>query len=188
MAIMIAALGLIYLRLFNMEINRYLPFLRVGLVVWQFVSQMMVDGCQTFLTVQNIIHQVRLPFSVHAWRNVCRNLIIFAHNIVIVPLVLIPFSVPVGWNALVVLPALAILAIDGFWISILLGMLSARYRDIPPIVINFVQVSYRRSSGRPRRWESGRRTCRSIHCSPRSMSSVRHYWASNRCLTPGRFS
>jgi ABC-type polysaccharide/polyol phosphate export permease len=142
MAIMIAALGLIYSRLFNMEINRYLPFLTVGLVVWQFVSQMMVDGCQTFLTVQNIIHQVRLPFSVHAWRNVCRNLIILAHNIVIVPLVLIPFSVPVGWDALVIVPALAILAIDGFWISILLGMLSARYRDVPPIVINFVQVVF----------------------------------------------
>src|SRR6266516_1216378 len=49
MAIMIAALGLIYSRLFNMEINRYLPFLTVGLVVWQFVSSVMIDGCNTFL-------------------------------------------------------------------------------------------------------------------------------------------
>jgi len=65
MAIMIAALGLIYSRLFNMDINRYLPFLTIGLVIWQFVSQIMIDGCHTFLVVQNIIHQVRLPFSVH---------------------------------------------------------------------------------------------------------------------------
>jgi ABC-type polysaccharide/polyol phosphate export permease len=142
MAIMIGALGLIYSRLFNMEIRHYLPFLTIGLVVWQFVSMVMIDGCSTFLVVQNIIHQVRLPFSVHAWRNVCRNMIILAHNVVIVPLVIIPFNVPVSWDALVVIPALAILAIDGFWVSILLGMLSARYRDVPPIVTNFVQVIF----------------------------------------------
>jgi hypothetical protein len=32
MAIMIAAMGLIYARLFNMEVTHYLPFLTVGLV------------------------------------------------------------------------------------------------------------------------------------------------------------
>jgi ABC-2 type transport system permease protein/lipopolysaccharide transport system permease protein len=142
MAIMIAALGGIYSRLFNMEMHRYLPFLTVGLVIWQFVSQIMIDGCHTFLVVQNIIHQVRLPFSVHAWRSVCRNLIILAHNVVIVPLVIIPFGVSIGWDALLIIPALVILAIDGFWVSILLGMLSARYRDVPPIVTNFVQVVF----------------------------------------------
>jgi ABC-type polysaccharide/polyol phosphate export permease len=35
-----------------------------------------------------------------------------------------------------------ILAVDGFWVSILLGMLSARYRDVPPIVTSFVQVVF----------------------------------------------
>src|SRR5262245_8023762 len=34
MVIMIAAMGLIYARMFNMEISRYLPFLTVGLVIW----------------------------------------------------------------------------------------------------------------------------------------------------------
>lgn len=58
------------------------------------------------------------------------------------PLVIIPLGVPVGWDAFVIIPALAILAIDGFWVSILLGMLSARYRDVPPIVTNFVQVVF----------------------------------------------
>jgi homopolymeric O-antigen transport system permease protein len=142
MVIMIAAMGLIYSRLFNMEITRYLPFLTVGLVIWNFVSTVITEGCHTFLSAQNVITQVRMPFSVHAWRTVYRNLIVLAHNMVIVPLVLIIFRVPVGWSVVVIVPALAILTINGIWVSILLGMISARYRDVPPIVMSFVQVIF----------------------------------------------
>jgi ABC-type polysaccharide/polyol phosphate export permease len=142
MVIMIAAMGLIYARMFNMEITKYLPFLTVGLVIWSFVSTVIMEGCQTFLSAQNIITQVRMPFSVHAWRTVYRNLIVLAHNMVIVPIVLIIFKVPVGWDALLILPALVILTINGVWVSILLGMISARYRDVAPIVASFVQVIF----------------------------------------------
>src|SRR5262245_27046372 len=106
MVIMIAAMGLIYSRLFNMEITRYLPFLTVGLVIWNFVSTLITEGCQTFLSAQNVITQVRMPFSVHAWRTVCRNLIVLAHNMVIVPLVLIIFRVQIGWSVVSVVPAI----------------------------------------------------------------------------------
>jgi ABC-type polysaccharide/polyol phosphate export permease len=142
MVIMVAAMGLIYARMFNMEISRYLPFLTVGLVIWNFVSTVIIEGCQTFLSAHNIITQVRMPFSVHAWRSVYRNLIVLAHNMVIIPLVLIIFSVPVGWTVVFIVPALVVLTINGIWVSILLGMISARYRDVPPIVTSFVQVIF----------------------------------------------
>jgi ABC-type polysaccharide/polyol phosphate export permease len=142
MVIMIAAMGLIYARMFHMEITSYLPFLTVGLVIWNFVSTVIIEGCQTFLSAQNIITQVRLPFSIHAWRNVCRNLIVLAHNMVIVPFVLVIFGVHVGWSVIAIIPALVVLTINGIWISILLGMISARYRDVPPIVMSFVTVIF----------------------------------------------
>jgi ABC-2 type transport system permease protein/lipopolysaccharide transport system permease protein len=142
MAIMIAAMGVIYARLFNMEITHYLPFLTVGLVIWNFVSTVIIEGCQTFLSAHNILTQVRMPFSIHAWRTVYRNLIVLAHNMVIVPLVLVIFSVPIGWTVIFIVPALVILTINGIWVSILLGMISARYRDVPPIIMNFVQVIF----------------------------------------------
>src|SRR3977135_2891113 len=142
MVIMVAAMGLIYARMFNMEITHYLPFLTVGLVIWTFISTVITDSCQTFLSAQSVITQVRMPFSIHAWRIVYRNLIVMAHNIVIVPLVMLLFEVPISWRAIVILPALVILAINGVWVSILLGMVSARYRDVPPIVASIVQVLF----------------------------------------------
>ena len=47
--IMVAAMGVIYARLFHMEVSRYLPFLTIGLIVWQFISALINEGCQTFL-------------------------------------------------------------------------------------------------------------------------------------------
>lgn len=140
MTIMIAAMGVIYARLFHMDVNSYLPFLTVGLVVWSFLSTVITEGCQTFLSSQGVITQVRMPFSVHAWRTVYRNLLVLAHNMVIIPVVLVIFSVPVSWQAIFILPALVVLTINAMWVSILLGMVSARYRDVPPIVASFVQV------------------------------------------------
>src|SRR6266508_2269185 len=92
--IMVAAIGLIYARLFNMDVGRYLPFLTIGLVIWQFVSLLIMEGCQTFMGSQHVISQVSLPFWVHAWRAMYRNLIVLTHNFVIVPPTVLLFSVP----------------------------------------------------------------------------------------------
>lgn len=140
--VMIAAMGVIYARLFRMDVANYLPFLTLGLITWQFISSLINEACLTFTAVQSVIQQVPLPFSVYAWRTVYRNLIVLAHSIVVIPFVLIIFRIKIGWDAITVLPAVAIIALNGAWLSILLGMISARYRDIPPIVTNFVQVLF----------------------------------------------
>jgi ABC-2 type transport system permease protein/lipopolysaccharide transport system permease protein len=140
--VMIGAMGILYARLFHTDVATYLPFLAIGLVFWQFVSTVINEGCQTYLIVQNIIQQVRMPFSVHAYRLVCRNLIVLAHTLVIVPIIFVIYPQPIGWDIILSLPALAVLAVNAVWISVLFGMLSARFRDVPPIVTSFVQVVF----------------------------------------------
>lgn len=140
--VMIGAMGFLYAKLFHTELATYFPYLAIGLVVWQFVSTLINDGCTTFISVQGVIQQVRLPFSVHAYRLVYRNLIVLAHNFVVVPVVLAIFRPPIDWQVIWVLPALALLLCNGVWVSILLGMVSARFRDVPPIIGNFLQVLF----------------------------------------------
>jgi homopolymeric O-antigen transport system permease protein len=141
--VMIGAMGFIYAKLFNTPMQTYLPLLSAGLVFWQFISGMIIEGCGTFFSQQGIIQQVRLPFSLHAYRLVYRNLLILGHNFVIIPIVLVIFPQPIIWLRLLELgPALALILLNGVWISILLGMISARFRDIPPIVASIVQVVF----------------------------------------------
>ena len=142
-AIMIGAMGLIYAKLFHTDLEDYLPMLALGLILWQFSAGMITEGCGTFDSVRGIIQQVKLPFSLHAYRLVYRNVLVLAHNFIIVPVVLIMFPHSVEWLRLLELgPGFALIAINGVAVSILLGMISARFRDVPPIVANIVQVAF----------------------------------------------
>jgi ABC-type polysaccharide/polyol phosphate export permease len=141
--VMIGAMGLIYARLFHTRLNNYLPMLTVGLILWQFISGMITEGCSTFYSVQGVIQQVKLPFSLHAYRLVYRNILVLAHNLVIVPIVLALYPPPIAWPRLaLLLPGMALIVINGISLSFLLGMISARFRDVPPIVANIVQVVF----------------------------------------------
>jgi ABC-type polysaccharide/polyol phosphate export permease len=140
--VMVVAIGVIYGRLFHADIATYLPYVALGLIVWQTFSSIIIEGCEIFLRERSVIQQVPIPFSIHAYRNVCRNFIVLAHNLVIVPIGLFFFAVPIDWHVLEIIPGLLLLAINGVWISILLGLISARFRDVPPIVGSFLQVLF----------------------------------------------
>jgi homopolymeric O-antigen transport system permease protein len=142
-AVMIGGMGFIYSKLFHTDLHDYLPMLSVGLIFWTFIAGMVTEGCGTFISVQGIIQQVKLPFSLHAYRLVYRNLLTLAHNFVIIPIVLFLFPHPIVWMRLIELvPGLVLISIIGVWVSILLGMISARFRDVPPIVASIVQVVF----------------------------------------------
>jgi ABC-type polysaccharide/polyol phosphate export permease len=141
--VMIGGMGFIYSKLFHTDLHDYLPMLSVGLIFWTFIAGMVTEGCGTFISVQGIIQQVKLPFSLHAYRLVYRNLLTLAHNFVIIPIVLFLFPRPIVWMRLIeLLPGLVLISIIGVWVSILLGMISARFRDVPPIVASIVQVVF----------------------------------------------
>jgi ABC-2 type transport system permease protein/lipopolysaccharide transport system permease protein len=141
--VMIGAMGFIYAELFHTPLEDYLPLLAAGLVFWQFTSGMITEGCTTFYSVQGVIQQVKLPFSLHAYRLVYRNVLILLHNLVIIPIVFAIFPQPMAWPQVFQLgPGLALILLNGVWVSILLGMISARFRDVPPIVGSIVQVVF----------------------------------------------
>jgi ABC-type polysaccharide/polyol phosphate export permease len=140
--IMVSGMGVIYPLLFHVAARGYVPYLALGLIIWQLLSTLTVEGCDTFLREQSVILQVPVPFSIHAYRCVCRNFLVLAHNLAIVPLGMLVLDIPLSWRAFEVVPGLVLIAVNGLWISIVLGMISARFRDVPPIVASFMQVLF----------------------------------------------
>lgn len=140
--IMVGSMGFLYAKLFHMDVKTYLPFLAVGMVFWQMIQSIITDSCTCFVQAAAIVQQVRMPFSIHVYRMICRNLIVLAHTVVVVPIVLIIFRTHIGWQIILLLPALALLSLNAVFLGIVLGMISARYRDVPPIVQNLVQVLF----------------------------------------------
>jgi len=142
MGVMVGAMGMLYAGLFKIDIADYLPFIALGFIVWGLISGLIIDGCAAFIGAEGIIKQVGLPLSVHVYRVVWRNLIVFAHNILIFFVVAVLFSIWPGWAGLLAVPGLALLCLNGVWAGLLLGLVSARFRDVPQIVASVVQVAF----------------------------------------------
>jgi homopolymeric O-antigen transport system permease protein len=140
--VMVVTVGAIYSTLFHLDAAAYLPYLAIGLVIWQFISTVITEGCDTFLRAESVIQQIPIPFSIHAYRAVCRNLMVLAHSFVIIPIAIFIFGPAMSWRVVEAVAGLVMLAINALWISVLLGIVSARFRDVPPIVGNFLQVTF----------------------------------------------
>lgn len=140
MATLIGLLGVIYSRIFKMDIRTYLPFLAVGYIVWGFISMSVSESCGAFQEGERIIKQVKWPFSVYVLRVVWRNFIVFLHTIVIfVPLVIF-FDLNMGFVSLLAIPGLVLLYANQVWLGLTLAILSARFRDVVQIVGTVVNI------------------------------------------------
>jgi lipopolysaccharide transport system permease protein len=141
-AVMIGALGVLYAALFHMDVSEYLPFLALSQVLWAFLSTHIAEACVCFTVSEPLILSIRMPLSVHALRVLIRGLLILAHNVVVIVVVDVWFSLWPGAFMLMAVPGLLLWMVDAFAVALLLGAIGARFRDIPPIVGSIVQIAF----------------------------------------------
>lgn len=142
MGAMVGGMAMFYPALFHTGVPDYIPFLALGFIVWGLIGSLVTESCSAFIEAESIIKQVQLPLSLYVYRVVWRNLIIFAHNIVIFVVVAIFFRIWPGWLDLLALPGLFLICLNGVWIGILAGLVSARFRDVPQIVASVMQIAF----------------------------------------------
>ena len=141
-AVMVGALGVLYSALFNMSLRDYLPFLAISQILWAFISTTVSEGCTSFTAVDSIVRSVRMPFVLHAMRSVVRNVLVLAHNLVVVVAVYAYFSFWPGMGLLLTIPAMVIWLVNALAITLLLGAFCARFRDVSPIVASVMQIMF----------------------------------------------
>jgi ABC-type polysaccharide/polyol phosphate export permease len=140
MGVFILVLGVIYGRLFHMDLAVYMPYLSVGYIVWGFISAVTNDSCGAFHEGGRIIKQIKLPFTTYVFRVICRNFIVFLHTIVIFIPVAIYFEVMPDWKMLLAIPGLFLVVVNATWVAATLAIISTRYRDVQQIVGTIVQL------------------------------------------------
>ncbi|HTK61269.1 MAG TPA: ABC transporter permease [Pseudonocardia sp.] len=142
MGVIATGLGILYSALFQQKIEYFLPYVAVGLLIWNFVSGCILEGSEVFIANEGLIKFLPAPLSLHVYRLVWRQALFFLHNLVIwVALVLI-FQVSLHWTVLLAIPAFILLMLNGFWIAVFSGIVATRFRDIPPIIASVVQLIF----------------------------------------------
>lgn len=141
-AVMVAAMGGIYASLFHMNLREYLPFLTLSLVLWNYLAALVAEASAGFTSSEAMIRSVRMPFSLYAARIVLRNIVVLAHNLVVIVAMYAIYAIWPGRAGLLAIPGCALWLVDSLALSTLLGALCARFRDIPPIVASLLQMMF----------------------------------------------
>jgi lipopolysaccharide transport system permease protein len=139
---MVGGLGLLYATLFRFDLRDYLPHLAVSLIMWNMMAAMVTEATNSLISSEAIIRQMPLPYTVHALRCVLRNMIIAAHNVPLILLVFLATWRLPGAEVALLAPGFALIALNAFAATLLLGMLCARFRDIGPIVASVMQLAF----------------------------------------------
>ncbi|WP_426010553.1 ABC transporter permease [Caulobacter sp. DWR2-3-1b2] len=142
MASLIIGLGLLYSQIFHQPFKEYVSFIAAGLVAWTLLSGLLLESCNVVMESDSHLRALPLPLSLFAARMVFRNLIIFGHNLLVVVLMLFIFQHRISPLIVLALPGLAIMLLFGFGVALILGPLSARFRDIPQVMASFVQLAF----------------------------------------------
>ena len=142
MAVQITTMGIVFGLIFKATLPEYLPFLATSIIFWGFISSVVNEGTLTFISSEAMMKQLDLHHIQYVMRTLWRNVVSLGHNILILPFVLIIFWKFPGWTLLAFLPGLIILGLNLTWIIWLIGMISARYRDMPPIITSVMTIAF----------------------------------------------
>ena len=125
-AVMVMAMGVLYAELFKMELQGYMPFLALSLVLWNTLSAIVTDACVCFTSAEGTIRSIRMPFLIYAGRAVVRNALTLGHNVVVIIGVFAYFNVWPGAIAAQSLLGLCFWFVDAMAACLLLGTFCAR--------------------------------------------------------------
>jgi len=140
--IFVMVLGSVGSGLFSRQTQEYLPFLVAGMVVWTMLSNIILESGSVFLVGAGLIRQKSFEYSTLVYALVWRNFIVFLHNMIVYFVIVLLYEPHIlSLKLFLAIPALALLMINGLWIGLLLGVITARFRDIQQLVQSIIQVA-----------------------------------------------
>jgi ABC-type polysaccharide/polyol phosphate export permease len=141
-AIMVAALGLVWSWLWKTPLADLMPFIAISVIVWTMITGVLGEAATVFVSAGPIFHNQGMSFSTAIYALVYRHLLIFLHNLPIIAMTMLLFSVPVGPIALLALPGFALLLLALLWAGYLVAIACVRFRDLTQVVQSALTVLF----------------------------------------------
>jgi ABC-type polysaccharide/polyol phosphate export permease len=141
-AMTVASIGFVYAALFKLPIKEFLPFVSIGIVIWNWISGSLLEAGTAFVAYKSVIlNQVLHPTSVVV-RVVIRNMIILLHNAVVVAVLFIVFDRPVSWTTLLVIPGLIAVGLIVLVAAVIAAFACTRFRDLNQVLTATVSLGF----------------------------------------------
>jgi len=123
-------------------VSELIGYIGLGIIVWTAITAQIGDGASAFLRNREYILSSNLSIDLYAARMIFRIFITFCHHIVLYFVGIAIGLISLHWSALLALPGIFLLFVNGFWVIVLLALICARFRDVELIVRNLLQLAF----------------------------------------------
>jgi lipopolysaccharide transport system permease protein len=142
MAVQISAIGIVFGLIFQVPMNEYLPFLTLGIIFWGFFASAVNDASLALITSETLLRQLPISPIAFVIKSVWKSVIVFGHNLLIVPVVFLLFSVELHPAQMLFIPGLILVLMSLTWMAVIVSIISVRYRDFPQIISALLTVGF----------------------------------------------
>ena len=140
--VFVAGISVLYSQLFKVDTKEIVPLAAFGFAIWSLITNCITGASSSFIQSSQSIKSSTVPMTFYLFSLVSQYFLTFLHSaVVLVPLAFMVGTTPRLASLITVPVALGFAVLNGFSLSLWLGPLSARFRDIPvsiPIIMQLV--------------------------------------------------
>jgi len=140
MAVYVVGLTAIFGQLLHTTLRGFLPYVAVGFIVYSLLVGLTRAAADVFINASSTMKSTPQPLSSLVLRDIAVEFIQFGHNMLLYLLFLMTGLVPLNLKMLIAAPIIVVIAANGLFLGLWLGIVVARFRDVQPLVMSILQV------------------------------------------------
>lgn len=133
-ALFVIFLGYLYSDVMRVELNLFVPHLAIGYITWTLFSGFIVNASTVYVRRRSEILQGVMRLTDLSLADTFQVFLTFLHQSVVIIGVFVFFKIIPTPYALVSLVGFFLTLLNGLWLSVALGILGARFRDLVEII------------------------------------------------------
>jgi ABC-type polysaccharide/polyol phosphate export permease len=142
MAAWVIGMSLVSGGLFGASLRDSMPYVTLGIVAWTFLATVLNESASCVVAAKHILLQSRMPVTTFVWLVLFRNLIVAGHNMAIFAVLVVAFGLWPNMNWLWLLAGLPPLLLAALGMSLLVAVITPRYRDLAPLIGSLTTIGF----------------------------------------------
>jgi ABC-type polysaccharide/polyol phosphate export permease len=136
----VLGLAVLFGSIFHQPQHDFLPYVACGFIAFSLLSGLTRAASQVFVESAGSIVSNRQPLSALVLQAVATETLTFLHNLVIIAGLAVFGYLSLDARTLLVVPAVALILVNGVALGLWLGPMVARFRDVGPLVVSILQM------------------------------------------------
>ena len=140
--IQILIIGPVYAILFNKNLDEYLLYLTIGLLIWNFISNSITELSTILIHSESYLLELKINVSRFIFKVIYKNIYILINTLPVLLLVILYNNYSLNIIIFSSFIGLFLTIIDLYLIGIVISLLSIKYRDIPILITNILNLLF----------------------------------------------